>query len=217
MTPEVRIDFVSDVACPWCAIGLASLEQAASRLGDAIRLQWQFQPFELNPQMPPEGEDVTAHLTRKYDSSPEQQAAIREQIRARGAALGFAFNPAGRGRIWNTFDAHRLLHWAGTLGGDAQRRLKHALLRVYHGRGENPGDPDVLATAATSAGLDADAARQVLASGQYAAEVRAAEREWTDAGIHAVPAVVLNRQFLVSGGQPPEVFEQALRRAAGLA
>lgn len=113
MTASVKIDFVSDVACPWCAIGLASLQRALAASADAVQAELHFQPFELNPDMPPGGEDANAHLARKYGVTPEQLAQNRAAIRARGAALGFAFDPAGRGRVCNTFNAHRLLHWAG--------------------------------------------------------------------------------------------------------
>lgn len=214
MPAHLRIDFVSDVACPWCAIGLASLQQALARCGDALQATLHFQPFELNPDMPPEGEDLAEHLTRKYGSTPAQQARVQATIRERGAALGFAFSPQGRGRIVNTFNAHRLLHWAGLEGAEHQLALKRALLGAYHGRGERVDHEAVLLAAVRAAGLDAARAREILAADDYAAEVRAAERRWLDAGIHAVPAVVINERHLISGGQPPEVFEQALRQIA---
>lgn len=129
MPADLKIDFVSDISCPWCAIGLASLEQALQRLDGEVRAELHFQPFELNPAMEPGGEDITAHLTRKYGSTPEQQAASREAIRQRGAQLGFEFRKEGRGRIYNTLDAHRLLHWAGLDGADRQRALKEAGVR----------------------------------------------------------------------------------------
>ena len=213
----LRIDFVSDVSCPWCAIGLASLEQALAQVqGDGIRAELHFQPFELNPQMAPEGEDVGEHLTRKYGSSAEQQAQIRETIRQRGAAVGFAFSPDGRGRIWNTFDAHRLLHWAGEEGAPGQQHaLKKALMEAHHGRAESPADPEVLLRAVAQAGLDAERARAVLAnSDAFADAVREQERFYTGNGIHSVPAVIINQRHLISGGQPVEVFERALRQIA---
>ncbi|MFO1339665.1 MAG: DsbA family oxidoreductase [Burkholderiaceae bacterium] len=206
----MKIDFVSDVACPWCAVGLNSLERALERLGGSVDVELAFHPFELNPQMPAEGEDVVEHLARKYGLSPQQLEQGRATLRDRGAAVGFEFGP--RERIWNTFDAHRLLHWAGLEG--RQRELKHALLRAYHGRGENPGAPEVLVRAAAEAGLDAERAREVVASGRYADEVRAEERHWQELGIQAVPSVIVNGRHLIQGGQPPEVFEQALRRLA---
>ncbi|WPB57552.1 DsbA family oxidoreductase [Xylophilus sp. GOD-11R] len=208
----IRIDFVSDVACPWCAIGLAGLERALGELGPEVPVEIRFQPFELNPQMPAEGEDVTEHLTRKYGSTPAQQEASRAAIRERGASLGFTFNPAGRSRIWNTFDAHRLLYWAGLEG--RQRELKNALLRAYHGESHNPGDPAVLLASAVEAGLDADRARAVIESDDYTDEVRERERFYQQSGITAVPSVILDEKYLIQGGQPPETFLQALRRLA---
>ncbi len=206
----MKIDFVSDIACPWCAVGLSSLEIALAKFDPKIPVELHFQPFELNPQMPPEGEDATEHLSRKYGASPEQLAKNRLHLRERGAAVGFTFGD--RPRVWNTFDAHRLLHWAGLEG--RQRELKHALLAAYHTRAENPGAHAVLLRAAKEVGLDADRAAEVLDSDAYAAEVRAAERHWQQLGINSVPAVVIDDRHLISGGQPPEVFEQALAQIA---
>jgi len=214
MTQSLRIDFVSDIACPWCAVGLASLERALEKIGPEVAVDIRFQPFELNPQMGPEGQDVTEHLTQKYGSTPEQQAQARAGIAQRGAAVGFEFRKEGRGRIWNTFDAHRLLHWAGEQGARQQRDLKMALLRAYHGEGRNPSDPAVLAEVAASAGLDRAAAQEVLASGRYAQDVRDAEQHFQGLGIHAVPSVIVNQRHLIQGGQPPELYEQALRQLA---
>ena len=206
----MKIDFVSDVACPWCAVGLNSLEIALNRLGDAVPVELHFQPFELNPTMPPEGEDTVQHLSKKYGKSPAELAEGREGLRLRGAEVGFTFGD--RPRIWNTFNAHRLLHWAGLQG--RQRELKHALLAAYHTRAENPGDIDVLVCLAGDVGLDAARARAILQSDEYTAEVRESERHWQELGIHAVPSVIVNGRHLIQGGQPPEVFEQALRRLA---
>jgi predicted DsbA family dithiol-disulfide isomerase len=206
----LRIDFVSDVVCPWCAIGLASLEQALQRLQGEVEAEIHFQPFELNPQMPAEGEDAGEHLKKKYGMPDAQLAENRERIRARGAELGVEF--ASRGRIYNTFDAHRLLHWAE--GEGRQRDLKHALLRAYFTDGRNVSDRDTLVEIATGAGLDATRARAILDSDEFAEEVRITERFFTQAGISGVPAIVIERQHLVSGGQPVEVFERALREIA---
>jgi predicted DsbA family dithiol-disulfide isomerase len=212
MTQTLHIDFVSDVACPWCAVGLASLERALQNLAGQVPVELHFQPFELNPQMGPEGQDVTEHLTQKYGSTPEQQAQARAGIAQRGAAVGFTFRKEGRGRVWNTFDAHRLLYWAGEQGAQQQRDLKMALLQAYHGEGRNPSDPAVLAEVAESVGLDRKAAEEVLASGRYAQDVRDAEQRFQSLGIHAVPSVIINERHLIQGGQPPELFEQALRQ-----
>ena len=209
----MKIDFVSDIACPWCAVGLNALEIALARLGGDAPVALHFQPFELNPQMSAEGEDAVAYLSAKYGISAEQIARNQAAIRERGAAVGFAFGP--RGRVWNTFDAHRLLHWAGVEGADgAQRALKHALLQAYHGHGRNPSVAAVLVAVATSAGLDAARARAVLDSDEFTDDVRQAEAFWQQAGIRSVPAVVVNDRHLIQGGQPPEVFEQALRQIA---
>jgi predicted DsbA family dithiol-disulfide isomerase len=209
MTP-MKIDFVSDVACPWCAVGLNALERALERIGDDIPVELNFEPFELNPTLAPEGADAAEYLRAKYGLSPEQLAKNRANIRDRGAAVGFAFGE--RAHVWNTFDAHRLLYWAGLEG--KQRALKHALLQAYHGAGRNPGAHDVLVELAGAVGLDPQRAREILASGEYTAEVRERERHWQELGIHSVPAVVIEGRHLISGGQPPEVFEQALRQIA---
>lgn len=214
MSVSLRIDFVSDIACPWCAVGLASLQQALSHCRDQLSAELHFQPFELNPQMPPGGQDITEHLTEKYGSTPEQQAQIRETIRQRGAEVGFTFRPAGRGRIWNSFNAHRLLHWASLEDAAKQVALKKALLAAYQGRGESPESPEVLLAAVAEAGLDGVRARDILDSDAFAAEVRAQEQFYQNAGIHSVPAVIINDRHLISGGQPAAVFEQALRQIA---
>ena len=213
MPTPLRIDFVSDVSCPWCAVGLKSLQRAIDNVGDAVEVELHFQPFELNPQMPPEGEDSDEHLARKYGSSAEQLAQNREALRQRGAALGFEFNQ--RSRIYNTFDAHRLLHWAGGQGREQELALKHALLRAYFTDGLDVSSHEVLAAAATTAGLDGDEARRVLDSDRYADEVRARERLYQDRGIRAVPSVIINDRHLIQGGQPVELFERALREIAG--
>jgi predicted DsbA family dithiol-disulfide isomerase len=212
MAKTLKIDFVSDVACPWCAVGLSALDRAAERLAGEVELDMHFRPFELNPQMAPEGEDVDEHLARKYGRTKEEFAAARAAIRERGAAVGFTFGE--RSRIWNTFDAHRLLHWAGLEGAAKQHALKMALLQAYHGEGRNPSDPEVLASVVASVGLDEARAREILEGDEFADLVRAEEQRWLRMGINSVPAVVINERHLISGGQPPEVFEQALREIA---
>jgi predicted DsbA family dithiol-disulfide isomerase len=214
MKKHIKIDFVSDVSCPWCAIGLQSLQNALQKLDGELEASLTFQPFELNPQMVPEGENITEHLAKKYGSTPEQAAGAQENIRSRGAALGFAFNMDKRGRIYNTFNAHRLLHWAE--GEGKQVELKKALLTAYFTDGENPSDTALLVRVAASVGLDPARAQAILEGDEFAAEVRAQERFYQQAGISSVPAIILNDQHLISGGQPPEVFEQALRQIAGI-
>ena len=212
MTSHLKIDFVSDISCPWCVIGLRSLEQALERVGDETTADIHFQPFELNPQMPPEGQDIAEHIAQKYGPTPEQLMRNQEGIRARGAALGFTFSMDKRSRIYNTFDAHRLLHWAELEG--RQRELKRALFAAYFTEGRNPSDREVLTDVATQAGLDAVRAREVLESGRYADEVREREQFYGQQGIRAVPSVIVDDRYLIQGGQPVEVFEQALRQIA---
>ena len=210
MAARIKIDFVSDVVCPWCVIGLRSLEVALDRLAGDVEAEISFQPFELNPAMPPEGQNIVEHIAQKYGSTREQSAATREMIRARAADLGFKMATTDESRIHNTFDAHRLLHWAGLEG--RQRELKHVLFDAYFTQGRNPADHEVLLDAAEAAGLDRGSAAAVLSSGSYADEVRAEERFWQAQGINGVPAIVINRRHLISGGQPPELFERALRQ-----
>ncbi len=210
----MKIDFVSDVSCPWCAIGLNALEQALARVAPEIQATLHFQPFELNPAMAPEGQDTVEHLSQKYGIDAAQIAANAEAIRQRGASVGFIFGQGQRRRIYNTFDAHRLLHWAGLVGADQQRALKHALFKAYFTDGLSPGDHAVLLQAATDAGLDCAEAQRILAGDTYAAEVREAEGFYHQQGISSVPAVIINDRHLISGGQPVELFERALRHIA---
>lgn len=219
MTTPLKIDFVSDVSCPWCAIGLKSLDQALARVNQDIKAELHFQPFELNPQMAPEGQEITEHITEKYGITAAQAKANRENIRARGAQVGFKFSMAdepggGRSRIYNTFDAHRLLHWAELEGAGKQKALKEALFKAYFTDGQSPASHEVLARVAGEVGLDAARAREILASDAYADDVREREQFYLTQGIHSVPAVIINDRHLISGGQPAEVFEQALRQIA---
>jgi predicted DsbA family dithiol-disulfide isomerase len=208
----IKIDFVSDIVCPWCAIGLASLETALQRLDGVVQAQVQVQPFQLNPDMAPEGEDIIEHLARKYGMTAEQVRSNQAAIRQRGAEVGFAFSLEGRSRTWNTFDAHRLLHWA-SLQGQALA-LKHALLTAYFTEGRNVADHSVLLDKVAAVGLDVAAARAVLDSDAHAAAVRERLDFYRGQGIGSVPSIIINDRHLIQGGQPPEVFEQALRKLA---
>lgn len=214
MMPTLKIDFVSDISCPWCAIGLAALSQAMEHLRGEMHFELHCQPFELNPKMAPGGQDIAEHLTQKYGSTAAQQAQIRETIRLRGAEVGFDFNAEGRGRIYNTFDAHRLLHWAGAEHPARQLALKQALLVACHRDRQAMDQHEVLLAAVQSAGLDTARAHAVLRSEAFAAEVREQQAFYTSHGIHAVPAVIINDQHLISGGQPVAVYEQALKDIA---
>ena len=222
MSTRFRIDFVSDVSCPWCVVGLGALERALENLRGEISAELHFQPFELNPRMPPGGQDITEHITEKYGSTPDQQLRAREMIRARGAEVGFECLSGARSRSYNTFDAHRLLHWAGEEGrpDDAdgtpgqQRLLKKALFSAYFTEGRSPESHDVLLDAVAQAGLDPDRARAILAGDDYAADVRAREHFYLEQDIHSVPAIIIDERHLISGGQPVEVFERVLRKIA---
>ena len=210
----MKIDFVSDIACPWCAVGLNALELALARIGPGLQVDLHFQPFELNPQMAAEGQEIVEHLSQKYGIDAAQVAANTEAIRQRGASVGFSFGIGKRSRVYNTFNAHRLLHWAGLSGDAPQRALKHALLKAYFTDGLDPSDPEVLVQAAAAAGLDEAGARAVLASDAHAADVRRAQAFYQQQGIQSVPAIIINDRHLISGGQPVEVFERALRQIA---
>lgn len=222
MTTHLRIDFVSDVSCPWCVIGLKALDLALAKVGADITADVHFQPFELNPNMDASGQDITEHIIEKYGMTLAQVQANREAIRARGAQLGFTFSMggaqgAGRSRIYNTFDAHRLLHWAELEDLGKQRALKEALFKAYFTDGQSLGSHEVLVQLASSAGLDAAQAREILASGEFANQVREREQHYLGQGIQSVPAIIIDNQHLISGGQPAEVFEQALRQIAAAA
>jgi predicted DsbA family dithiol-disulfide isomerase len=213
MTTHIKIDFVSDVSCPWCVIGLKGLEEALGRLGGLVEADIHFQPFELNPDMPAEGQRLVDYAAQKYRSTPEQLRERRAMIRDRAAGLGFTIAlPPEEGRVYNTFDAHRLLHWAAEEG--RQRELKLALFEAYFTQCRSLADHEVLADAAEVAGLDRGAAIEVLDSDRYTAEVRDAEGKWRAKGISGVPAIIINDRYLISGGQPAEVFEQAIRQIA---
>ncbi|MBY8958717.1 DsbA family oxidoreductase [Pseudomonas sp. MIS38] len=210
MSSALKIDFVSDVSCPWCVVGLNGLLQALEILRDEVQAEIHFQPFELNPKMGPDGQNITEHISEKYGSTPEQSQKNREAIRARGAEVGFAFRTDGNSRIYNTFDAHRLLHWAGLEGG--QLPLKQALFKAYFTDGGNPSDHAQLAQIAESVGLDRQRAQAILASDEFADEVRAEEQLWLQRGVSSVPTVVFNGQYAVTGGQPVDTFVGAIRQ-----
>lgn len=211
---KLRIDFVSDVVCPWCAVGLASLEQALRQLQGEVEAELHFQPFELDPDMPAGGMDVAENLKRKYGMSDAQLAENQARIRDRGAELGFSFDFNARSRTWNTFDAHRLLHWAAAEAPVRQLPLKRALLVANFSEGRDISDHAVLTEVAVGVGLDAERAGAVLAGEEYADAVREAEKFFQRLGISSVPAVIVERKHLISGGQPPDVFARALREIA---
>lgn len=208
--PRLRIDIVSDVVCPWCVIGWRQLERALAATRTVADVHWH--PFELNPQLGPDGEDLAEHLARKYGSTPEAARANRARITTLGAELGFTFAYTDRSRIRNTFRAHQLIRWAGTEG--RAHAAKQALFAAYFSRGEDIHDLEVLARVAAEIGLDPDEARSVLAEGRYADAVRAEEALWAGRGIRAVPAMVFAERYLVSGAQGVENYAAILGQLA---
>ncbi len=214
MTQRLKIDFISDVVCPWCIIGLGGLDRALEALEADVEADIRFHPFELNPAMPPEGQNIAEHVAQKYGSTPEQSAGARSMIRERAADVGFTINGSADSRIWNTFDAHRLLHWAGTISAAAQRALKMALFSAHFTDNANIADHGILIETAGAAGLDGLEAAAILATDRFASEVRAEEAAWRQQGVNAVPTLIINDRYVISGGQTAAVFERALRRIA---
>ena len=212
MPQKMKIDFVSDIACPWCAIGLGGLERALERLHDIVEPEITFHPFELNPDMKPGGENTLEHVVAKYRIPADQARENRERIKERAAAVGFTMNTSDASRIYNTFDAHRLLAWAARDG--KQHELTQQVFGVYFTDQTDPGNHDALVAAAGRVGLDEAEARAVLESDRYGDEVRRDEALWHSRGITGVPAVIVNDRYLISGGQPPEEFERQLRGIA---
>ena len=212
MTASVAIDFISDVVCPWCALGAMALEQAIRNVAGEVAVELTYKPFELNPDMPAEGEHAVQHLMRKYGRTAEDVAAGKALQIARGEAIGFKFDLEKRSHFYNTFDAHRLLLWALQQG--RQVALKRALMRAYFSDGQNPSDRETLVRLAAEVGLNAQAAREVLASSAFASEVRELDVYYRQRGINSVPAMVLNGRHLVSGSQSVEYYEQMLRQMA---
>lgn len=208
----MQIDIVSDVVCPWCIIGYKNLEQAMARLDGQVDIKLRWHPFELNPDMGPEGQNLSEHIKEKYGLTPDQSAENRDRISMMGENVGFDIRFSSDSRIYNTFDAHRMLYWAGKEG--KQTELKLALFRAYFQEGENPGEHGVIKRAAEEVGLSPEKATEILGSDMFAKEVRAEEEEFRNAGISSVPTYVVNGKYAISGGHPPEVFEQALSEIA---
>lgn len=213
MKPTIKIDYVSDIACPWCAVGLGNLNQAMSELKEKIHFEVHFRPFELNPNMPKGGQDTIEHLTEKYGLSAEQVKANQANIRAKALEAGFAFHPEGRSRVYNTFDCHRLLYWAAQeYDLQKQAALKKELLNTYFCLAVSLDDQENLLDAVIRAGLDNNRVREILKSTEFAKEVREEEATYTSAGISSVPSIILNGQYLLQGAQPPESFVNAFEQ-----
>lgn len=207
------IDFISDISCPWCALGVSALEKALANIGDDIQIDLHFQPFELNPKMPDEGANLAQYLSDKVGMNAAQVEASHKMLQERGKEVGFHFGK--RERIWNTFNAHRLLYWADAEGpAESQRQLKLALMQAYHGEGRNPSDVALLLELVGRVGLNTERARAILESNIYEKEVREAEHKWQQAGISSVPSMVINQKELVQGAQPAEIIVQLLRNMA---
>ncbi|MBU3616033.1 DsbA family oxidoreductase [Polynucleobacter sp. JS-Polo-80-F4] len=213
MKPTIKIDFVSDIACPWCAVGLGNLNQAMEELKDKVDFELHFRPFELNPNMPLGGQDAIEHLTEKYGLSVEQVKANQANIRAKALEAGFEFHPEGRKRVYNTFDSHRLLYWAAKeYDLKKQAALKAELLKTYFCLAANLDDHKNLLDAVTRADLDPQRAQAILDGDAFSSEVRAEENTYTNAGISSVPSIILNEQYLLQGAQPPESFIDAFEQ-----
>ncbi|MCB1847437.1 MAG: DsbA family oxidoreductase [Halieaceae bacterium] len=208
--PPLRIDIVSDVVCPWCIIGYRQLQRALAQLPGVFAVQIHWQPFELNPHMPPEGQELREHLAQKYGTSPQQSQAARQRLTELGDSLGFHFDYYDGMRIYNTFSAHQLLHWAGEQG--RQTELKLALFEAFFSRRENVGDSELLAAVAGRVGLDSDEARRVLAGGVYAQAVRTEQARWLEREVHAVPMFFLNDSYGIPGAQEPTTFLRVLEK-----
>ena len=207
----MRIDFISDINCPWCALGVVSFQKALDLMGSSFQYELHFQPFELHPQLPKEGKNLFDYLSEKYGMDSERIEGNQQHLRKRGDELGFVFGK--REYIWNSFDAHRLLYWAETeLGLETQRKLKLALLTEYHTESKNPSDQQVLINIVEQLGFDKDRAEFILKSDLFSKEVRELEEEWQALGISAVPSIVIDREQLIQGAQPVDVFVGILMR-----
>lgn len=207
----MRIDFISDINCPWCALGVVAFQKALELMGKSIDYELHFQPFELNPQLPKEGKNLVDYLSEKYGMDSERIEATHQHLKERGDEVGFVFGK--REHIWNTFDAHRLLYWAELeLGLDVQRKLKLALLRAYHTEAKNPGDQQVLINIVEQLGLDKDRAELILTTDLFSKDVRELEQEWQELGISAVPSIVINGEYLIQGAQPVDVLVSILMK-----
>ena len=206
----LRIDIVSDVVCPWCIIGYQQLQRALAQLEGRFAVDIHWQPFELNPRMPPQGQELREHIALKYGTTPEQSQLARSRLTELGASLGFSFDYFDGMRIYNTFLAHQLLHWAAHTG--KQTALKLALFEAFFSRRENVGDINMLALIAGRAGLDQQQALEVLESGRYAQEVRREQAHWLDKEVHAVPMFYFNSSFPVPGAQEAQTFVRVLEK-----
>ncbi|MFM2587173.1 DsbA family oxidoreductase [Vibrio sp. TBV020] len=207
---KVRIDIVSDVVCPWCIIGYKRLETALATLEDSVEADIQWHPFELNPAMPPEGQNLREHLKEKYGTTDEASISARETLTSLGQEVGFNFQFNDEMRIYNTRKAHQLLMWAQSEG--KQFDLELILFQAYFSEGRNIADPDVLIACAESVGLDAETVKSVINDESWAEAVATTEQQWLEAGINAVPAIIINRKHLISGAQTTDLLVSAIEQ-----
>jgi len=220
MTQKLTIDIYSDVMCPWCLIGYGQLTKALAQLDGEIAAEIRWRPFELNPDMPAEGEEQEAHLQRKYRRSAEEGAAVRGQMKAIAEGAGVSLGYEGEGEappamMWNTRDCHKLLAYAlEQAGPEVQTALKLALFRAHFNERRNLGDRTVLLDIAASVGLHREAAKVALDDPEIEARVLAEEAQAWDMNISGVPAMIVENKFLIPGAQAPEVYVNALRRVA---
>lgn len=214
MSPLLKIDFVADITCPWCALGFEALRQALDQLPPKIQAEVVVQPFELHPTLEMGGCDLAEYLRERYGASTEQQAQTREVLQQRGAELGFHFATTEHARLYNTFNAHRLLRWAANEHPERQMALLRALLQAYHQEAQPLDADDVLLDAVEAAGLDREHGMDVLASDAFAIEVREQEEALQQAGIRSVPTLIVNDRYVLSGARPPQALEQALLQMA---
>jgi len=208
----LQIDIVSDIACPWCAIGYARLEKAMAALKSELDFNIEWHAFELNPDPSADGEPILPALARKYGRSEDEMRESQSQMKTIAQDLGLNFEKLQERYTRNTFDAHRLVKWAGEQG--KQTDMKMACFEAYFGRAENISDVEVLVSCAESAGLEGNAARAILSSDQYTDAVRKDEAKYQQAGVSAVPAYIINQTYLVSGAQEPDTLVQAFREIA---
>ena len=209
----LRIDIVSDVVCPWCIIGLKQVEKALTLVGRDLVVETHWHPFQLNPNMPPEGEDTAEHIARKYGSTPEQSRANRQRLSDIGDSLGFAFNYGEGMRIYNTFNAHKLLTIFGSeRGWQAQTDLKMALFKAYFQDRRNVSDTEVLCDIAEARGMDRAVAAAWIADAALTESVRAEMAHWMDQNITGVPAIIIDQKFMVPGAQSAETFADVINK-----
>lgn len=213
MQDKLKIDIVSDVMCPWCVIGYKRLESAIQSLGleDSVEIEWQ--PFELNPDMPAHGENLRAHIERKYDTTPKASAEARRNLTALAAEEGLVFNFFDDMRMVNTLELHVLLEYAAEQG--MQHDLMMQFYADYFTLQKDMSDRAVMADALAAVGLDATEGLAKLDDPEALQQVRAREAQWQKMGISSVPTFVFNRRSALNGAQPKEVFEQVLSELSG--